>query len=369
MIYNLGQECNARFDNQQCNSYLITGAKNIIINTLPCWYADEYISAIEKYISPKDVDCIILTDGVPERAGCIDKLLEYNHEITVYASVAGLRNIKEIINKSFCEHMCKNSEIVQIGDRELQFFITPNLPNPDTIMIYSKKDDALFTGFMYMCEADGIGEDLYNRLLPVLPYVENAQRVAKVLSPKNIYASTGDNNIRDFNTILSFYDSLCSSVKSADDVVLIAYASLSGSNKRLAEAAMECLNSSGIKAELVCLNYISPKTAAHKLRTAKALVLGTYTSSRSLPECVWEFLSALDVNSVSSKPYFVFSSYGWSCEGAYISNEILALLKMRKICKPVECVFTPDGADFDNISKAAELMVQMLKKEREAADA
>ena len=66
------------------------------------------------------------------------------------------------------------------------------------------------------------------------------------------------------------------------------------------------------------------------VNNASGLILGTYTKNRSLPDEVLKFLSTVSVNSVAGKPYFVFSSYGWSSEGAYIANELLHLLKMKK---------------------------------------
>ena len=368
MIYNLGQECNARFDGHQCNSYLITGAQNIIVDTIPREYEREYISVMEKYISPQNISALILTDAIPEKSGCVEKLLEYNPDMVVYASVAGLRNLNEIVNKQFCRHMCKNEEIVLIGDKEFQFFITPNLPNPDTIMAHSKTDNVLFSGYMYMCDADGISAVYYNKFMSVLPFIKNVHTLIKEISPKRVYSSVG-NNIVDFAAILPFYDDLCTTEVRGEDFILIAYASESGSNQKLAHAAQKSFDELGIKSKTVSLRDMNTETAANMVGKAVGLVLGTYTRSRSLPQCVWDFLSKIDVNSVSKKPYFVFSSYGWSGEGAYISNELLTLLKMRKVCKSIECVFTPNGDDYKNISKAARLMIEMLKKEREDGDA
>lgn len=359
MIHNIGQKSNAVFLGNICNSYLICGDKNIIVDTVPHEFAQDYICAIKNHISPDSIDAVILTSASPDKAGCVDEILKLNPELKVYATVAGLRNLKEILNSDFNGQMCKNLEEIIIGDNSFKFYITPNTPNPDSMMAYCQELDTLFSGEILA----SVTEDYYNkRLRMYMPFIKKAEEMVSSIAPGHICPSRGDTPSSCVINLNNDYD-----VSKAK--VIIAYSSLTGSNDRIAKVINDALIRLGAKTDMVNLDCADPAKTAAGLYDADALVLGTYTQNRSMPEDVWSFISAVDVNSVSGKPYFVFGSYGWSCEGVYIANELLSLVKMNRVCKPVECIFTPNDDDFVKANDAANELIKALDKERKTYNA
>lgn len=356
MIYNIGQECNAEHLGNFCNSYLLTGSKNILIDTLPEKYVDVLAEALQRYIGSANLDYIILTSASHERSGCIKKLAELYPDVIICASVAGLRNVKEILNGNFKGFICKNRNSVVFGEYNLEFYITPNLTWPDAIMVYTGGN--LFSGELFSSSEVGFVDYYNNKLKSFFPNVINALEVVKQINPDTIYPCFGNkcNSIKLYDELTTDFD--------MEPYVLIGYTSVSGNNEKLAFKTSECLGKLGIKTEIVCLSDCDTNKLSNLVNNASGLILGTYTKNRSLPDEVLKFLSTVSVNSVAGKPYFVFSSYGWSSEGAYIANELLHLLKMKKISKPVECLFTPSDNDYNAICDATKLLYHTITEER-----
>ena len=362
MVYNIGLESGACFLGKQCNSYLVTGDKNIIIDTVPPEFENELLNAVEKHISVDRIDCVFLLSAVPERAGALRKLLALNPGITVCATAAGLRNFSGISDLPFKSRICKNGGEITLGNAAYVTYITPNLTSPDAMMVMDKESGFLYTGELFS-EVDG-AEAYFNEYLRCyVPYVERALELVKSIAPKTVYPAYGV--CTDVAGSIALYDSIVEK-ETKGEYVIVAYSSRTGNNKALALLAAEEINKKGIETKLFSLDTVSDsRLAARQLNGALGLVLGCSTENRTMPPGVWDFISGIDVNPVSGKPYIVFGSYGWSCEGAYMANELLSMLKMRRVCKFCECVFTPGEEDKTSLRKCVGQLVDFISKQKE----
>ena len=118
------------------NSYIVKGEKVALIETAHDKFQDEYIKNIEEVVDIKDIDYVILNHTEPDHSGSLAKILEINPDITVIGTIAALKNLKEITNMTFKEHLAKDGEELNLGDFSLKFIIAPNLHWPDTMMTY-----------------------------------------------------------------------------------------------------------------------------------------------------------------------------------------------------------------------------------------
>ncbi len=362
MVYNIGLECGADFCGKRCNAYLITGDKNIIIDTVPKEFENEFESSVEKYISVSEIDCVFLLSVLPERAGAIEKLLVKNPDITVYATAAGIRNLTEITGRQFKSVICKNGVEITLGDNVFVPYITPNITSPDSMLLADKKAGSMYTGELFST-VEGT-EDYFEKYLRCyITSISSALDVVSRVNPSVIYTAYGRCENCD-ESIKLYRDLLKKEMKS--DFVVVAYSSKTGNNKSMAVFCENELNNSGIKTKLFCLDIPEERNSAVcQINCAIGLVLCLPTENRTMPGSVWGFLSSMDVNLVSGKPYFVSGSYGWSCEGAFMANEILSMLKMRRVCKPVECVFTPNDGDKQNLCEAVKALTDFITKQKE----
>ncbi len=361
MVYNIGLECGALFCGMECNSYLISGDKNIIIDTVPAEFENDYVNAIEKYVPASEIDCVFLLSALPQRAGAINRLLMLNPGITVYATAAGIRNLSEITERGFESYVCKNGVEIVLGERVFVPYITPNLTSPDTMILLDKRTGGLFTGELFSSE-DGIESYFVKKLRYFTAYIETALEIIDSINFTMVYPLCGV--CEDALGVMGLYRDLIKK-ETAGDFVLIAYSSKTGNNKKMAVYAANMLNNMGFETKLFCLDTSDGGVVARELNRCNGLVLCLPTENRSMPECVWNFLSSIDVNLVSGKPYFVFSSYGWSSEGVFMASEILSMLKMRRVCKFTECVFTASEVDKANLLMALDALKDYISKQKE----
>lgn len=313
-IYNIGTEA--------FNSYLICGEKNIIIDTVPHRLKKEFFLNINKYLNISEIDFVIFTRTTPDAAGCIEELIVQNPSIGIYATTAGLKNLKEIMNLSFSENVIKNEGKLL----DLRFIITPNLSWPDTCAVYLEKEKVLFSGnlFCNSPEYEAFGRE----------FLENAVITLKGLNPKKIMA--GYCEAKD----IDMYDELFK--QSAENKIAVIYASTSGATKTLAYTAAEELKKNGVEFELFDCDK-EPKIA--DIEKCTAFLIGTPTINHTARKSLLNILTSLNVIKNTGKKAFLFGSYGWSGEGVNIVSSLLANLKIKPAKKAYRCIFKPSEAD------------------------
>lgn len=311
------------------NSYLICGEKNIIIDTVPYKFQDEFFENLEKYKEVSEIDFVVFTRTTPDCTGALKELFSKNGHIEAYATVAGLKNLKEITNMRFSEQVIKN-------DGELfglKFIITPNLSWPDTCVIYMENEKILFSGNLF---CDSPEETAFSNM-----FLENAVNRLKVLEILKIMPAYG--NAKSIN----MYDEALS--KAYAERIGIVYASTSGQTEALAEKAFEVIKKCGKNAKLFnCDENID----FSEIEECSAFLFGTPTINHNAKKSVLDVISGLNVIKNTDKKAFVFGSYGWSGEGVNIVSNLLGNLKIRVAKKPFRCIFNPSEENFKDIEKS-----------------
>ena len=326
-IYNIGVN--------NFNSYLVCGEKNIIIDTVPQGLVNEFFDNLTEYVSVDEIDYIVFTRTTPDCTGCLKEILLKNPLISVYATVAGLKNLKEIINSDFSENVIKND--AKLFD--LKFVITPNLSWPDNCVIYLENEKILFSGNLF-CESP-------ERNFFGMEFLKSAVERIKKLDIKEILP--GYNKVCSIN----MYDDL-NCVQ--DQKIGVVYASTSGQTKALALAVLEEIIENGKNCEIFdCDEEIN----FSKLESCSAFVFGTPTINHNAKKSVLDVICSLNVIKNTDKKALVFGSYGWSGEGVNIVSVLLGNLKIRVNKKPYRCIFNPSA---DNLAELRNYVREFLKE-------
>ena len=353
MIYDIGAECGFDY-----SFYLVCGKSNFLIDGTSEMQGEQAISAIEKHIPVSEIEAMVFTGTTPDKTGFLKLLLDKNKDIKVFASVTGLRNIKEILNHdNYCGFICKHGEHINLSGADLEIFITPNLPNPDNIVVYYEEEKALFSGYVFS-EKPTLSDFYCDALAGYSAFAENVMSVIKNRQVDVICRTYGGatEGVKD---IFDTYNSLLGDKEKRQ--VLVAYSSVTGNNKKIAYKVADVLKRENVDASVICLDECTPEIYDYK-----GLILVTYTKYRNMPDSVWKFIKNIDVSRAKEIPYFVFGSCGWSCEGPYIASENLSLLKLKKVCKVQTCIFTPDDEDMEVVEKNTKLLVKTLMEKTNA---
>ena len=146
------------------NAYLVKGEKTALIETAHEKLLDSYISNIEEIMPVSEIDYLICNHTEPDHSGSVKKILELNPDIEVVGSIAAIRNLKEITNMTFKEHIAKDGAELDLGDgKVLKFCIVPNLHWPDTMVTYLESEKTLFSCDVFgahYCEDAVVDEDI-----------------------------------------------------------------------------------------------------------------------------------------------------------------------------------------------------------------
>ena len=318
------------------NSYLICGEKNIIVDTVPYNYINEFFENLEKHTKASEVDYVVFTRTNPDCTGGLKELLFRKPQILVYATVAGLKNLKEIINADFPENVIKN-------DAELfglKFIITPNLSWPDTCVAYLENEKILFSGNLFCDspECEFFGKE----------FLKNAVERIKKLEIKEIL--TGYNKAQK----IDMYDEFLNFIP--EEKIGVVYASTSGQTKALALTIADEIRENGKECEIFdCDERIN----FSELENCSAFVFGTPTINHNAKKSVLDVICSLNVVKNTDKKAFVFGSFGWSGEGVNIVSVLLGNLKIRVTKKPYRCILNPSD---DNLAELRKCVREFLKE-------
>ncbi len=361
------------------NAFLITGEKNVLIDTVHAPFFEEYLSNIRSIVDISKIDYLIMNHTEPDHSGSVAKLLEINPNITVYCTTAAKMYLSAITNESFKCVVVKQGDKLDIGGRELEFIVAPLLHWPDSMFTWMPSEKTLFTcDFLgaHFCEPtmldSGIHyEDKYlgefryyydGIFSPFKPYVLAGLDKIKDLPVEMVCPSHGPCLTGSIQKCEALYREWSQPVVHEKKIVGILYASAYGCTAKLAQAAYDALSKNEAldvrKTDIVFTPFAEVAQLANE---ADALLVGSCTINRDAPKIVWDTLASIDAINTKQKPAGAFGSYGWSGEAVPMIKSRLEHLKYRFIGDGLKVNFMPADTDLKAIASYAEEIVRNIK--------
>lgn len=359
------------------NAYLIKGEKNVLIDTVHESFLDEYLENVESIVPWKEIDYIVINHTEPDHSGSLQRILQINPDITIIASAAGSKFLKNLTNIDFKNIVAKDGDAIDIGNGELRFIIAPNLHWPDSMFTYYSKQKMVFTcDFLgaHYCESRLMDTQMHypEKYEPCFKYYYDC-----IFGPFKSFVLAGLDKLEqlDIETCCTSHGPiLTETLKSRMALyrewstpvaqrerpkVVIAYASAYNYTKQLAYAAKEELEK---EFELEIYDLVKEDLAviAAKIQEADAALIGSCTINRDAVKPIWEVLSSLDAINTAGKAVGVFGSYGWSGEAVGMICERLKGLKCKVAGEGYRVVFRPNEEDLQKMRAYAREVVAQL---------
>ncbi len=243
------------------NSYIVKGEKTAVIDTVKILFVDEFLTNIEKVIPFEEIDYIILNHLEPDHSSSLLRLLEKVPDAKIYCSKKAEGMIKSLYNKTDNIHAVEEGEILDLGGRELVFYMTPLVHWPETMVTYDKREQILFS-----CDAfgsykaldvglfdDEVNPDEYyeetiryfsNIVAKYTRYVQKAMEKLEGLPIKMIAPSHGLLWRKDPGRILDLYVDL--SAQKGNPGVVVIWGSMYGNTRQVVEYVVEGVKEVGI---------------------------------------------------------------------------------------------------------------------------
>jgi flavorubredoxin len=310
------------------NAYLIIDDKTVLVDTVDVCYSDIFLKKIAYALNGRPLDYLVVGHMEPDHSGSIRLLRQQYPEVQIVGNSKTFGMLEGYHDITTGLHEVKEGEALNIGSRELRFYMAPMVHWPEVMFTYDTKEKLLFS-------ADAFGT--YGTLdggvidsdLNVAPFMEEMLRyyaniVGKYGSPvqkalqklkgldiQTICSTHGPVWREHLAEAVSVYDRL--SRYEGEEGVTIVYGSMYGHTEQMAEAIAYSLSENGLKN--IVMHNVSKTHASFILKDVfkyKGLIVGSPTYSNQLFPEVEAILSKIEIREVKARLFGYFGSFTWA---------------------------------------------------------
>ena len=355
------------------NAYLIKGSEKIaLIDTVDPTMEHELLRNLRKFKVDR-IDYVISNHAEQDHSGAIPKILEVYPQATLVTNEkckSMLMDLLLIPEGKF--KVVNDKETLSLGDRTLEFILTPWVHWPETMSTYLREDKILFS-------CDFFGSHYASSELFVedeAKVLEDAKRYyAEIMMPFMVQINRNLEKLKDYqiNMIAPSHGPVYNKPELIVDAykewisdkvkneVVIAYVSMHGSTKKMVDYLFDALVDRGIKVTPYKLTETDIGELAISLVDAATLVLGTPTVLVGPhPDAVY---AAVLANALKPriKNIGIIGSFGWGGKAIETIKGLVPNLK-AEILTPVLARGHPKEEDYKAIDKLAD---EILKKHKD----
>ncbi|MDH6303567.1 anaerobic nitric oxide reductase flavorubredoxin [Parabacteroides sp. PF5-5] len=310
------------------NSYLILDEKTVLIDTVDICYSDIFFKKIEDALNGRPVDYLVVDHMEPDHAGSIRLLRQMYPEMQIVGNnkTHGMLEGYHGITDGLVE--VKESDKLNIGSRELEFYMAPMVHWPEVMFTYDPKDKVLFSADAFgtygtldggVIDSEMNVEHFWEEMIRyyaniVGKYGNPVQKALQKLGSievETICSTHGPVWREHLKQAVSIYDRL--SRYEGEEGVVILYGSMYGHTEQMAEAIASSLADNGIKN--IILHNASKSHASYILRDVfkyKGLIVGSPTYSNQLFPEIESALSKIETREIKNRLFAYFGSFTWA---------------------------------------------------------
>ena len=353
------------------NAYLLTGVKNVLIDTVHARFFDDYVENVKSLVPLEKIDYIVMNHNEPDHSGSLARLLELAPNAEILTSPAGRIYLPLITNKTNMKmRAVQDGEILDLGGgRSLQFIHAPFLHWPDSMFTWLQSEKTAFTcDFLgaHFCEPSM--SDL-NIKYPSLYETAFSEYYEAIFSPFKPYVLSGLSKLSALNAEIvctshgpvlhkggflekagRLYDKWSACAVRNSKLIPIFYCSAYGNTALLAGKIADGIKSvlTDATVDLFDLTITEACGLAGMMNNADAFLLGTPTINKDALLPVWQLVNSIDAINCKGRPVSAFGSYGWSGEGVPAVLARLKGLNMSVFEEGCRCRFVPSDAELQN---------------------
>ena len=356
------------------NSYLIEGSeKPVLIDGVDFGFEEEFITNLARSGVSK-IDYIVVNHSEQDHSGAIPVFLELFPGAKVVTSEKCKEFLKIFHNiPDFRIIVVGDGETISLGDKTLEFLITPWVHWPDTMMTYLREDKILFscdffgshyaTGNLFVDDDREMHYVLAKRYFAgiMMPFRGKVKDYLDRLSgyELEIIAPSHGPLYKDTNYIIDAYTEW-----SSDKVrnrVIIPYISMHGSTEKMVKYLTEALLSRGIEVRPFNLANADIGRIAMDLLDAATIIVASPTVLFGPHPKAANIAFLANILKPKARLVGIIGSYGW---GGKTVNSLSAMIGKLdvEVLDPVYIKGLPDEEAYAGIEKLAD---EILNKHKE----
>lgn len=336
------------------NSYLIDDEKVCLIDTVEVDFFVQFIENLREVLGDRQIDYLVINHMEPDHSGSLALLRKYYPNIQVIGNkktfdmMAGFYGIKDNTIEM------KNGEELSLGSHTLQFFMTPMIHWPETMMTLCKGDVShLFTGDAFGCFGALNGGFIDQEIdtewawLEMVRYysnivgkygipVQNALKKLAGIHIDYICSTHGPVWHKYVDKVISLYNRM--SKYETDPGLVICYGTMYGNTERMAEQIARSASLAGVKD--IRLYNVSKTHHSYILQDIfrfRGLIVGAPTYNAGLYHEMDVLLQEVANRDIKHHLIGWFGSYSWASKAvAAIGEWNENRLHFEKVGEPVE---------------------------------
>ena len=329
------------------NSYLIMDEKIAIMDTVDFRKSEEWFANLEEALEGRIPDYLVVQHMEPDHSGNMATLIEKYSEIKIVASAKAIQMMPQFFEDTCFEGktiIAKEGDTLNLGTHTLQFFMAPMVHWPEVMVTYDSLDKILFTadGFgkfgalaheeEWACEARRY---YFNICGKYGAQVQALLKKAATLDIECICPLHGPILKENLDYYIGLYDTW-SKYEVETEGIFIAYASIHGGTKKVAEKLAEILREKGapkVSIADLCRDDMA-EAVEDAFRMSKLVVAAASYDADVFPP-MHDFLHHLKLKAYQKRRVGIIENGSWAPCAGRIMKGMLETMKELEIVEPM----------------------------------
>lgn len=365
------------------NSYIIVDEKTALVDTVEFGESEIFLDKVRQVLQGRELDYLIINHMEPDHSGSIKDIRAIYPNVKIVGNKKTFPMIEGFFGITENLHEVKEGDKIELGkNHTLQFFMTPMVHWPETMVTYEINNKILFSGdaFGSFGALDG---GIFDDELNIEAYEDEMRRyysniVGKYgatvqaalkklggLDIKYICATHGPIWRSNLEKVLTHYDNW-SKLTPEEEGVVVVYGTMYGNTAKTAEVIARRLALEGIKNVKV---YDASKTHQSYILSDiwkyKGLIIGSASYNTAVYPPIEALLSKLELYGLKNRDFGMFGTYSWNGGGLRgISTFADKMPGLHIISEGFEAYCSPKADDYAKAEALAVAMAEKLKAER-----
>lgn len=319
------------------NAYLVVGREKVaLIDTTNPGFETELIAKVASVVNIEKLDYLVMNHAEPDHAGAIPQVMATAPNAKLVTTKRGAEMAEVFYHVPADKRLVvKEGDTIDLGGKTLRFIEAPWLHWPETMFTFAIEDRVLFPCdfFGSHLASDKLFDDEVDDVLlaeakryyadimmPFTKMVTAGLDKAKAAKAKVVAPSHGP-VYRNPERIISAYEKWARGP--LEKKAVVAYVSMWGSTRQLAQAVTSAISDEGIEAVPYDLTAADTSHIARDLVDASAIVLGSPTVLGGLHPLATYALTLVKAIRPRAKLAAYFGSFGWGGGAASQAKSLL----------------------------------------------
>lgn len=364
-------------DGVSYNSYLLTGEKTALLDTVKITKVDSFLDKVREALGGRPLDYLVIHHMEPDHSGSVRTVIDAYPNVTLVGNKKTAEFLNAFYGVTENVKIVADGESLDLGTQKLTFYTTPMVHWPESMVSFEENSGTLFSqdafggfgalsGSIFDDEINweyfaGETRRYYSNIVGKFSkQVQAALKKLGGLDIKMICPVHGPVWREQPEKIVDLYDRM--SRYESEEGVVIVYGSMYGNTEVMAETIARGLAEEGVKnIRIYDVSKTHNSYILSDIWKYRGLILGSCTYNNYLFPLMHNLLNVIKMNKLQNHILGMFGSYSWSGGALKALKEFGETCEYDVIETTVEAKSAPTREDLRVCKEIAKQMADKLK--------